>query len=71
MGFVPVQAPLVHANDVAHRLAPPEQAVPSGAVGFEHVPVVTSHVPAAWHWSLGAQTTGLEPVHVPPVHVYV
>jgi hypothetical protein len=32
------------------------QAVPSGVVGFEQVPVVGSQVPATWHWSSAVQT---------------
>jgi hypothetical protein len=40
--------------------------VPSGALGFEHAPVAGLHVPATWHWSLAAQTTGLAPAHAPP-----
>jgi len=43
----------------------PVQAVPSVASGFEHTPVVVSHVPATWHWSLALQVTGFEPMHVP------
>ena len=35
------------------------QAVPLGAVGFEHTPVAGSHVPATWHAS--------EAIHATPV----
>src|SRR3989441_7020734 len=41
------------------------QLVPSGAFGFEHVPVAVLQVPATWHWSSAVQTTGLEPAQVP------
>jgi hypothetical protein len=41
------------------------QLVPSGAFGFEHLPVLESHVPATWHWSAAAQTTGFPPLHLP------
>src|SRR5579862_6050065 len=44
---------------------PSLQAVPSAAVGFEHVPVCGSQVPATWHWSDAVQTTAV-PAHVPP-----
>jgi hypothetical protein len=44
---------------------------PFGFVGSEHVPVVGSHVPGEWHWSLAGQVTEFEPVHVPDWHVSV
>jgi len=44
---------------------PSSQAAPSGFAGLEHVPVAGSQLPAAWHWSAAAQTTGFMPVHVP------
>jgi hypothetical protein len=40
-------------------------AVPSALFGFEHAPVVGSHVPATWHSSSAVQTTGLPPVQIP------
>jgi hypothetical protein len=40
--------------------------VPSAAAGFEQAPLAGSQVPAAWHWSLAVQVTGLEPTHAPP-----
>ena len=43
-------------------------AVPSGAAGFEQIPVAGSHVPVSWHASLAVQMTGLEPVHAPETH---
>ncbi len=45
---------------------PSSQLVPLGAGGLEHSPLVGSHAPAAWHWSLAMQTIALLPVHVPP-----
>jgi hypothetical protein len=42
---------------------------PPGWLGFEHAPVVASHVPAAWHPSLATHVTGLPPVHAPAWHV--
>ncbi len=47
---------------------PSLHAVPLVAMGFEHVPVAVSHVPAMWHWSDAVQVTGFEPVHVPFWH---
>lgn len=47
---------------------PSLQVVPFAAAGFEHAPVVGLHVPAAWHWSLAVQVTGLEPAHTPDWH---
>jgi hypothetical protein len=44
---------------------PPTQGVPSGAEGFEHVPVHQPQTPATWHPSTGMQTTGFAPTHVP------
>ena len=41
------------------------QLVPSDAAGFEHAPVVGSHVPATWHWSSAVHVTGLLPVQTP------
>jgi hypothetical protein len=35
--------------------------VPSGAFGFEHIPVAGLHVPTTWHESLAVQVTGLPP----------
>ena len=42
---------------------------PSVFDGFEQAPVLGLHVPAAWHWSLAVQVTGLEPVHVPAMQL--
>ena len=47
------------------------QAVPFGALGFEHVPFAGLHTPATWHWSLAVQTTGFPPAHMPVWHVSV
>jgi hypothetical protein len=40
-------------------------------VVLEHRPVVASHVPAVWHASEAVQTTGLPPVHAPPMQMSV
>ncbi len=44
---------------------PSLHAVPLALFGFEHTPVAGSHTPASWHWSIGAQATGLAPTHTP------
>jgi hypothetical protein len=41
------------------------QLLPSGAFGFEHVPVAGLQLPATWQTSRAAQLTGLPPTHVP------
>jgi hypothetical protein len=48
----------------------PVHEVPSLTVGFEHVPLVGSHVPTPWHWSLAVHVTGFEPVHTPAAQAY-
>ena len=63
-GFDPVHVPFWHESLCVHAL-PSLQLVPLVATGFEHAPVVVLHVPAVWHWSLAAQVTGFDPVHVP------
>jgi hypothetical protein len=50
---------------------PSLQLVPFVATGFEQAPLVGSHVPATWHWSIAAQTTGFDPVQAPLWQVYV
>jgi hypothetical protein len=49
----------------------PAQAVPSALGGFEHWPLVGSHVPATWHGSEAVQTTGFDPTHAPAWQVFV
>src|SRR5512145_1519039 len=46
-------------------MLPSLQGVLSGAVGFEHAPVVASHVPATWHASRGWQVIGSLPAQAP------
>ena len=69
-GFDPVHAPAWHVSVCVHAL-PSLHAVPSGAAGFEQLPVPGSQVPATWHWSLAVQTTGFDPVHTPAWHLSV
>ena len=69
-GLEPVQTPVWHVS-VCVQALPSLQAVPFGALGFEHVPVAGLHVPATWHWSRAVHVTGLEPVQTPVWHVSV
>jgi hypothetical protein len=66
-GLVPWQVPAWQTSVCVHRL-PSLQAVPSGAVGLEHVPVEGLQVPGSWHASVGKQVTGLEPWQDPAWH---
>jgi hypothetical protein len=51
---------------------PSSHVAPSSANWLgEQTPVVWLHTPRVWHWSSAAQTTGLDPVHMPPWHVSV
>jgi hypothetical protein len=59
-----VHTPDTHESDCVHRSAS-AHGVPSGAIGSEHVPVAGAQVPAWWHASLAAQTTGLPPAQTP------
>jgi hypothetical protein len=52
---VPTQDPLRHMS-IEQGFCPPHFA-PSGATGYEQVPVAGSQLPARWHASGGAQTT--------------
>jgi predicted membrane protein len=67
-GFAPVHVPAWHAS-LCVQASASLHAEPSAFAGSEQVPLAGSHVPASWHWSLGVQTTGLPPVHVPAWHV--
>ena len=69
-GLAPVQTPFWQVSVCVHRLLS-THAVPSFFVGSEQVPVAASHAPAAWHWSLAVQVTGLAPKHRPPWQVSV
>jgi hypothetical protein len=69
-GFDPMQVPPRHVS-VCVQASPSSHAVTSGAVGFEHTPVVGSQVPALLHWPAAVHTTGFDPMQVPPRHVSV
>src|SRR5439155_454128 len=68
--LMPVHTPLSQVSVWVQAL-PSLQAVPSSFAGFEQVPLAGSQVPASWHWSGAAQTTGLLPVHTPLSQVSV
>src|SRR5947199_491732 len=63
-GFEPVQVPLWQVSVCVHAL-PSLHAVPLRACGLEHEPATVLEVPAAWHWWLAAQTTGVAPGLIP------
>src|SRR5207253_1179292 len=69
-GLERVQVPLWQVSVWVQAL-PAVHAVPLLAFGLEHWPVVVLQVPATWHWSSAVQTTGLEPVQLPPWQVSV
>jgi hypothetical protein len=50
---------------------PSVQLLPFAFVGFEHAPLTGSQVPARWHWSEAAQTTGFFPLQAPATQVSV
>src|SRR5687768_10189494 len=49
-GSRPMHEPASHAS-LRVQVLPSLHALPSAFAGFEHAPVVGSHVPASWHWS--------------------
>jgi hypothetical protein len=69
-GSVPVQVPPWHESACVQEL-PSSQSVPSGPAGLEQTPVAGLQVPATRHGPGTGQTTGLEPVQVPPWQVSV
>ena len=62
--LLPLQRPASQVSPCVQALLS-LQDVPSATAGFEQAPVTESHVPAAWHWSEAAHTTGLLPVQTP------
>ena len=63
VGVPVMHTPPLHAIDPVQAFPP--QPVPSGAAGFEQVPLLGLHTPATWQSSLAAHTTGLDPAHAP------
>src|SRR3989442_2124383 len=53
------------------QASPSVQALPFGLSGLEQVPLAASQVPATWHWSRAAQTTGFAPTQAPAWQVSV
>jgi hypothetical protein len=47
-GLAPMHAPPMHLSMCVHAL-PSSQVTPSILAGFEHIPVVGSHIPMSWH----------------------
>jgi hypothetical protein len=63
-GFDPVHVPLKQAS-VCVQASLSLQDMPSGAAGFEQIPVAGLHVPATWHESEATQVTVLPAVQMP------
>jgi len=61
---LPTHTPAWQTSSVVHA-SPSPHALPSAFAGFEQIPVAGSQVPASWHESLAAQTTGSVPTHAP------
>jgi hypothetical protein len=67
---VPTQPPAVHVSEPAKtQRLPSEHAVPSGAAGFEQVPLRGSHVPATWQTPGAPHVVVAPAVHVPATQV--
>lgn len=54
-------------SPVVHAL-PSSQGVLLGLIGFEHLPLAGSHVPAVWHWSMAVHITAIPGVQTPLRH---
>jgi hypothetical protein len=59
-----------HVSVTVHAF-PSLHGVPFVCAGFEHAPVVTSQVPALWHWSDAVQVLAVPAWHVPNWQVSV
>ena len=66
----PPHVPAVHTSPPV-QVFPVAQGVPLGFTGLEQTPVEGLHVPAVWHWSGVAHTTGFEPLQAPVWQVSV
>src|SRR5712691_10543267 len=53
------------------QASPSVQVLPFGLSGLEQAPLAVSQVPATWHWSRAAQTTGFAPTPAPAWQVSV
>jgi hypothetical protein len=63
-GLLPTHPPAWQVSLCVHEF-PSEHAEPFAFSGFEQAPVAELQVPARWHWSSTAHTTGLAPTHEP------
>lgn len=59
-----MQAPVWHVSVWLHAFES-LHVVPSGAGGFEQMPVPGLQTPGTWHWLKAVHTIGLDPVHAP------
>ncbi len=66
-GLLPTHTPAVLHVSVCVHLLPSSQA--PVLTGFEQLPVVVSHAPAVWHWSLAVHDTALPGEQTPVLHV--
>src|SRR5207237_8993705 len=69
-GSGPTQMPRWQVS-VRVQALPSLQEAPSGLAGLLQAPVAGLQVPAVWHWSEAAHTTGSVPTHAPATQVSV
>jgi hypothetical protein len=69
-GLAPEHVPAWQVS-VCVQAFPSLHEAPLAFAGLEQRPVAVLQVPAVWHWSGAAQTTGLLPVHTPAWQVSV
>jgi hypothetical protein len=69
-GTSPTHSPPEHVSPLLQEFES-SHGVPSGLAGSEQTPVLVSHVPASWHWSIAVHTTGSLPTHAPDWQVSV
>src|SRR5439155_27060159 len=69
-GSAPTQMPRWQVS-VRVQALPSLQEAPSGLAGLLQAPVAGLQVPAVWHWSEAAHTTGSVPTHAPATQVSV
>ena len=63
-GSAPVQTPARQESDRVHR-SPSSHGIPSASGGSVQMPVLVTHTPGAWHWSIAVHSTGSVPVQAP------
>src|SRR5437879_6168060 len=69
-GLAPTQAPASQVS-VCVQALPSLHGAPLSLGGLLQTPVAGSQVPAVWHWSAAAQTTGFAPTQAPAWQVSV